>query len=143
MPAQSRIELPDTGFDDGSADSAVVKARQLLCEILPSQAREEFLSRGFFHHEGRIGLYRISRSSQTEIYRNGRLTACSCLQLTIPSPSYDRMIAEYLILKCDERLYWNTANVFPVRSEVFDPATLTVLVLDLALLLNLVLTYLI
>jgi hypothetical protein len=53
------------------------------------------------------------------------------------------MVAEYLILKCDERLYWNTANVFPVRSEIFDPGTLAVLVLDIALLLNLVLTYIV
>jgi hypothetical protein len=143
MQAQSTIELPDNGFDDSAADSAVFRARELLCEILPDKAREEFLSKGFFHHEGKIGVYRISRSAQTEIYRSGRLSACSCLQLTIPSPSYDRMVAEYLILKCDEQLYWNTANVFPVRSEIFDPGTLAVLVLDLALLLNLVLTYLV
>ena len=143
MQSQAGMALPDAGFEDASADSAVFKARQLLCEILPREAREEFLTRGYFHHEGKVGVYRISRSSQTEIYRNGRLSACACLQLTIPSPSYDRMVAEYLILKCDESLYWNKANVFPVRSRFLEPGTLAMLVFDIALLLNLVLNYVI
>ena len=95
-----------------------VKAKQLLCEILPEEALKEFLEKDCFHYQGKIGLYRICRDSQTEVYRNGRLAASGCLQLTIFAPTYDRMAAEYLILKNDERLYWNKANIFPVRRGI-------------------------
>jgi len=115
------------------------KARQLLCDILPEKARQQFLEKDFFEHQGKIGVYRISRDSQTEIYQNGRLAASGCLQLTIFAPSYDRMAAEYLILRNDERLYWTKANIFPVRVRVgwrhvaialFDVALVAKLVLD-------------
>jgi len=116
------------------------KARELLCEILPKKALQEFLENDFFHYEGKIGLYRISRESQTEVYRYGRLAATSCMQLSIFAPSYDRMVAEYLILSNDEHLYWNKANVFPVRPRL-DFRVVAVGLLDFALLLKLVLSY--
>jgi len=112
-----------------------------LCEILPEEALKEFLEKDSFHHYGKLGVYRISRDSQTEIYRKGRLAACGCLQLTIFAPSYDRMVAEYLILANDEQLYWNKANIFPAR-PTFDLRLLAVAVLDLTLLLKLVFDYL-
>jgi hypothetical protein len=117
------------------------RARQLLCDILPKKALAEFEEKGFFHHEGRVGVYKISRS-RTEIYRNGRLSAFACLQLMIPAPGYDRMVAEYLILKSDESLYWNKANVFPAKRAAIDVSVLALIVFDLALLLNLVWNYL-
>ena len=117
-----------------------VKARELLCEILPKKALQEFLEKDCFHYEGKIALYRISRESQTEVYRNGRLTATSCMQLSIFAPSYDRMVAEYLILSNDEHLYWNKANVFPVGPRL-DFRVVAVALLDFALLFKLVLSY--
>jgi len=117
------------------------KSKQLLCEILPEQALKEFLEKDSFHHYGKLGVYRISRDSQTEIYRKGRLAACGCLQLCIFAPSYDRMVAEYLILANDEQLYWNKANIFPAR-PAFDLRLLAVAVLDLTLLVKLVFDYL-
>ena len=117
------------------------KGRQLLCEILPERELEEFLQKDYFHYYGKLGVYRISRDSQTDIYRKGRLAASGCLQLTVFAPSYDRMVAEYLILANDEQLYWTKANIFPAR-RTLDLRVLAVAALDLTLLLKLVLDYL-
>src|SRR5262249_19318418 len=125
------------GKEGGRAE---IKARQLLCEILPQNARQELLQKDCFHHQGKVALYKICRNSQTELYRNGRLTALGCLQLTIFAPTYDRMVAEYLILKNDERLYWTKANIFPVRCRI-DLRLLALALFDLALLLNLIWNY--
>jgi hypothetical protein len=126
--------------DEGEAITPEAKARRLLCEILPTRALKEFLEKDYFHHYGKLGVYRISRDSQTEIYRKGRLAASGCLQLTIFAPSYDRMIAEYLILANDEQLYWTKANIFPAR-PIIDFRVLAVAALDVTLLLKLVLDY--
>ena len=128
--------MPST---DGNSASA--KARKLLCEILPKTALREFLTKGFFHYEGKGVIYRICEQSQTEMYRNGRLFATACLRLSIPAPGCDRMIAEFLILKNDEAFYWNTANVFPVKLKSFDFRLFLVATLNLALFLKLVLGY--
>ena len=114
-----------------------IKAKQLLCEILPQTARQELLEKDYFHHQGKIALYKICRDSQTEVYRNGRLAASGCLQLAIFAPSYDRMAAEYLILNNDEWLYWTKANICPIRRTI-DFRLFGILLFDLALLLNLI-----
>ena len=120
---------------DGNSASA--RARRLLCEILPEKARREFLTTGSFHHEGNGVIYRITERSQTEIYTNGRHSATACLQLSIPAPGCDRMIAEYLILKNDEQLYWRVANVLPLEHKRLDSRLFLMMMLDLTLLLNL------
>jgi hypothetical protein len=129
------------GIDDQS--SAPLKAQQLLCEILPDAMREQFLANGFFDCVGQLGVYRISKESQTEIYVSGRLRARACLRLTIPAPSCDRMIAEYLIINNDETLYWSKANIEPVTRASVGFSVLAMFALDLALLLKLVADYLI
>ena len=65
--------------------------------------------------------------------------ARACLQLTIPAPSCDRMIAEYLMLRNDEALYWRKANIEPVQKSNGKIATVLMAALDLALLVNLLL----
>jgi hypothetical protein len=62
--------------------SPLFKARELLCSILPTAAREEFLLQDAFYYRGKRASYRICRSSQTEIYWNGHLGGNACLQLT-------------------------------------------------------------
>ena len=126
--------------DEGEATTPEGKARRLLCEILPARALKEFLEKDYFHYYGKLGVYRISRDSQTEIYRKGRLAASGCLQLTIFAPSYDRMVAEYLLLSNDEQLYWTKANIFPARPTI-DLRVLALAALDVTLLLKLVLDY--
>src|SRR5262249_50056067 len=104
--------------DEGKGITPEAKASGLLGEILPARPLKEFLKKDYFHHYGTLGVYRISRDSQTEIYRKGRLAASGCLQLTIFAPSYDRMVAEYLLLSNDEQLYWTKANIFPARPTI-------------------------
>ena len=134
MAAQSGTDFPVYPEEYTDPGSPELKARQLLCDILPQNALKEFLEKGFFHHAGKVGVYKISRS-RTEIYRHGRLSAFACMQLTIPAPSYDRMIAEYLILNNDETLYWNKANVFPAKFRVVvDLSAIAILVFDVGLL---------
>ena len=86
--------------------------------------------------------YRICRSSQTEIYWNGHLSANACLQLTVPTPGYDRMIAEYLILNTDETLYWSKANILPLKRFAFGLPELLLSALNFVLLIKLVVEYL-
>jgi len=123
--------------------SASFKARELLCEILPAATREEFLANDAFYYKGVRATYRICRSSQTEIYWNGRLTAHACLQLTVPAPSYDRMIAEYLILNTDENLYWTKANILRAKGPVLGLSELLLIALNLVLMIKLVVDYII
>ena len=131
-----------TGQELTDRSSASAKARDLLCEILPLEARAEFLATDGFRFRGKRAMYRISRSAQTEIYLKDRLTARACLQLTVPAPSYDRMIAEYLILNSDENLYWTKANVFPAKIRTFGLPEFLLVGFNLALLIKLVLDYL-
>jgi hypothetical protein len=118
-------------------NSASAKARRLLCEILPERARRDFLMTGSFVHEGNGVTYRICERSQTQIYVNGRHSAIACLQLSVPAPGCDRMIAEYLILRNDERLYWNLANVLPLETRRLDYRLVLAAAFDLTLLVNL------
>src|SRR4029079_15881278 len=112
------------------------------CEILPEAQREQFLATASFDQDGKLATYRIRRGSQTELYRNGRLVAYACLQLTMPAPSYDRMIAEYLILRSDEGLYWKKANILAAESRIVTLPMILLLIINVALLLNLITTYL-
>jgi hypothetical protein len=123
--------------------SPLFKARELLCSILPPEAREEFLLQDAFHYRGKRASYRICRSSQTEIYWNGHLGGNACLQLTVPTPSYDRMIAEYLILNTDETLYWSKANILPSKRLAYSLPELMLSALNIILLINLVVDHLI
>jgi hypothetical protein len=123
------------------SESPTLKARQLLCEILPQSQREQLLQCDAFYHVGQFATYRIRRGFQTELYRNGELVARACLQLTMPTPCYDRMIAEYLILHGDEGLYWKKANILPIKSPTRTLPIILLVVLSVALLTNLVVTY--
>ena len=106
--------LPD------ASESASEKALQLLNRTLPDEMWLEFMNSGVIQYSGRRGTYLIASHSQTKIYSPaGRhCLAYACLQLSTPAPDYDRMLAEYLLLKNDEDRYWNTANMFGPASDV-------------------------
>ncbi len=36
--------------------------------------------------------------------------SAECLQLSVPAPPHDRVIAEYMLIRNDEDLYWRTAH---------------------------------
>jgi len=118
------------------------KARQLLRSVLPENAWREFEGKGVIQCSGKRGLYVISPFSQTEIRDAvaGRSIAYACLQLSIAAPNYDRMIAEYLLIRNDEDFYWKTANMF-FRScgNEFGIASLFLVAFNLSLFVNLLL----
>jgi hypothetical protein len=117
------------------------KARQLLRSILPDRSWAELEDKGVIQIEGRRGNYVISPYSQTEIRdsASGRCVAYACLQLSIPAPTYDRMVAEYLLIRNAEDVYWKTANIFSRNGNEFGIATLFLIAFDVALFVNLLL----
>ena len=117
------------------------KARQLLRSILPENEWSELEDKGVIQVVGKRGTYVISPYSQTEIrdHSSGRCVAYACLQLSIPAPTYDRMVAEYLLIKNAEEHYWKTANIFSRNGNEFGIATLFLIAFDIALFVNLLL----
>jgi hypothetical protein len=100
-------------------ESAHEKARQIARLVLPDATWEVFDQKGFITFTGKRAIYIIRPGCQTEIRNTatGRQMGQACLQLSIPAPSIDRMVAEYLLLKNAEDLYWNTANIFGHTTE--------------------------
>jgi hypothetical protein len=95
------------------------KARQLLQTVLPKELWFGLKANDVLQFTGRRGTYLILPNSQTKIYdADGYCVAYACLQLSIAAPDYDRMLAEYLLLKNDENCYWQTANIFAPASDV-------------------------
>lgn len=96
------------------------KARRLFKSVVREKIdwEDEAEARGSVRIKGQQGEYLISSHYQTAIYnlKNGRQMASACLQLTVPAPVFDRMLAEYLLLKNDENFYWRTANIFRLRT---------------------------
>ena len=121
------------------------KARHLLKSILPEKSWEELEMKDVVTYQGKRGVYIISPYSQTEILdpNSGKCLAYACFQLTIPAPTYDRMVAEYILIKSDEKRYWKTANIFSQTSNAFGFAALFYFaVTDIALFVNLLRTLL-
>ena len=117
------------------------KARMLLRQILPEHSWHDLEEKGIIQIPGKRGLYVISPYSQTEIrdLESGRCVAYACLQLSIPAPTYDRMVAEYLLIKNAEDIYWKTANIFSRSGNEFTIATLFLIAFNIALFVNLIL----
>ena len=123
-------------------ECATEKARQLLRQVLPENSWSEFERKGVIQFTGDLGRYLISLDSQTEIRDkvSNRHVAYACLQLSIPAPKCDRMVAEYLLLKNAENVYWKTANIFSCRTQSdLSIATLALIAFDFTFLVNLLL----
>ncbi len=117
------------------------EARQLLRSVLHETEWVDLEEKGVIQLSGKRGNYVISPYSQTEIRdaSSGRCVAYACLQLSIPAPTYDRMVAEYLLIKNAEDVYWKTANIFSRSGNEFGIATLFLIAFDIALFVNLLL----
>ena len=91
------------------------RAKDLLRRILPEGQWEQFSETGTLDIPGSRGTYRLSTRDLTRVLdaQTRRPRASTCLQLTIPAPVHDRIIAEYMLIQNDEDLYWRTANIFP------------------------------
>jgi hypothetical protein len=117
--------------------AASERARQVLRSVLPDSMWSTFEQKGLIEYRGNRGVYVISAHTQTLLrdLQTGRSMGRACLQLSIFAPEYDRMIAEYLILKNAEDFYWQTANIYQTGLEGITEIVL--LILDTALLFHL------
>lgn len=100
------------------------RASRLLYYALPPEKRRLFVESCEVEVQAASGrLYRIRPLAMTDIYRRrfGKLCqeARACLQLTVPAPPFDRMLAEYLLIRNDEARYLKTANVSLVPNHLF------------------------
>jgi hypothetical protein len=128
----------EDGFGLYTQSIAEENALLLLKSVLPEDQWAGLEKKGIVVFTGQRNVYVLSPTSQTEIHdkANGRLLARACLQLSVPAPGGDRLIAEYLILKNNEDLYWRTANVF---SKIEWEIAVPLLILgDMILLINLI-----
>jgi hypothetical protein len=98
---------------------SAAKARELLVSILNSEEQREFDRTGCVSICGKRHRYKITPGMQTELrsLTRGYIEGYACLQLTIPAPVHDRMIAEYLLIKNEEDSYLHTANLFHIYSR--------------------------
>jgi hypothetical protein len=95
-------------------ESADTRARELLRRVLPERQWAQFSETGVLDVPGSRGTYRICAGDLTRLFNSQTRQpfANLCLQLMVPAPVYDRILAEYLLIRNDEDLYWQTANVF-------------------------------
>lgn len=119
------------------------KARELLKSILPASIWTELEDKGTIQITRKRGTYIISLYSQTEIrdLATGRCVAYACLQLSVAAPTYDRMVAEYLLIKNAEDVYWKTANIFYQNVTITQLGLFLLTAFDMALFINLLLQF--
>jgi len=117
------------------------KARQLLRSILPDSAWSELEEKAVIQLAGKRGTYVISPYSQTEIRDCAfRPLCCLCVPSAFHSaPTYDRMVAEYLLIRIPRTFTGKTANIFSRSGNEFGIATLFLIAFDIALFVNLLL----
>jgi len=95
-------------------------ARDLLQRVIP--AARGYATIDTIQVRARSGsVYKIDRAGQTAIYQGDKLIGHCCLQLSIPAPSYDRMLAEYLLIVNDEDRYRSIANFFKKGRRQLSP----------------------
>jgi len=93
-------------------------ARELLRSILSDKQWNQFNQTGILEIAAKGGIYRIRTHGPTQVLdsETRRLVATTRLQLATPASAKDRVIAEYLFIRNDENLYWQTANISPETS---------------------------
>lgn len=96
-------------YEDNKED-----AKQLLKTILPASAWLDFERYGYVTVRGKKWIYQIGPFTQTTILnpQTGKAVACSCIQVSKPTPAYNRMVGEYFLIKNHENLYLKVANVW-------------------------------
>ena len=116
-------------------ESPDARARELLRRVLPDKQWTQFDETGVVEVSGSRGTYQMSSRELTRVFdsQTKRLLVTTCLQLSVPAPAADRIIAEYVLIRNDEDLYWRTANVFPTGTDDRSLAVFLVLLLDLIL----------
>jgi hypothetical protein len=124
----------------GGQLSPEATAKNLLHQILPETQWKQFNETETLEIPGSRGTYCISTRDLTRVLdpETRRPRASACLQLTVPAPVHDRIVAEYILVQNDEDLYWRTANIFPAGLENRVLAEFLMAALDTLLLILLI-----
>ena len=88
-------------------------ARELLQSLVSEEQWNRFNQSGTLELEGKGGIYRLSTNGPTKVLDSAtrRVVAATRLQPAGASSPRDRVIAEYLLIRNDENLYWQTATI--------------------------------
>jgi hypothetical protein len=90
-------------------------ARELLRSILSERQWNQFEQSGNLEIAAKGGIYRIRPNGPTQLLdsETRRPVATTRWQSATAASARDRVIAEYLLIRNDENLYWQTANICP------------------------------
>ena len=93
-------------------------ARELLRSILSDTEWNQFYQTGTLQIAGKAGIYRLRTTGPTQVLdsETHRLVTTTRLQLATAASARDRVIAEYLLIRNDENVFWQTANISPETS---------------------------
>jgi hypothetical protein len=93
-------------------------ARQLLQSILSERDWDRFTQTGTLEIAAKAGIYRVCTHGPTKILdsETRQLVTTTRLRGGTPRSERDRVIAEYLLIRNDEDLYWQSVNISPDTS---------------------------
>jgi hypothetical protein len=103
------------GVSMSQQQSSKNAARELLQSIISEEQWNRFNQSGTLELEARGGIYRLSTNGPTKVLDSATrsVVAATRLQPAGAASGRDRVIAEYLLIRNDENLYWQTATILP------------------------------
>src|SRR4051794_24408477 len=94
-------------------------ARELLVSILSEEQWNRFNHTGILEIAAKAGTYRISMHDPTRVLDSEGRYVVATMRLNLPESlsARDRAIAEYLLIRNDENMYWQTATLVPEKGD--------------------------
>jgi hypothetical protein len=111
-------------------------ARELLQSILSEEQWNRFNHAGTLELAAKAGIYRLSTNGPTKVLdsESRGVVAITRVPQTAIS-ARDRVIAEYLLIRNDENLYWQTATITPEPAPSRRPLVFLLAAFDVMMLL--------
>lgn len=112
-------------------------ARELFQSILSEEEMNRFNKAGIVEIAAKGGIYRISIHGATQVLdsETRRLVATMRFQPAATNSGRDRVVAEYLLIRNDEDVYWQTASHSPETSSSLRPLSILMAAFDAILLI--------
>src|SRR5262249_18665933 len=112
-------------------------ARELLQSIVSEEQWNRFNHAGTLELEAKAGIYRLSTNGPTKVLdsQTRHVVTMTRLPETASISARDRVITEYLLIRNDENLYWQTATITPEPAPSRQHLTLLMAAFDTILLL--------
>jgi hypothetical protein len=121
----------------GHQQSSKNGARELLQSILSEEHWNRFNQAGTLEITAKGGIYRLSTHGPTQVLdsETRRLVAAMNFPTAAGVSGRDRVIAEYLSIRNDENLYWQSATIAPETSSSSRPLVFLMAVFNALLLI--------